>query len=127
LDGLRYPLVESGKIKDYGYISNQILIELYCTLTKKVHKKPKTSEEAWEYVDWVKSSFDGNVKPITDEVIDKLVELGEKYQTVSGIKVYDMQIVATMLNYDIDTIITANDKDFAIFEPEGIKIINPFK
>ena len=41
-----------------------------------------------------------------------------------GKQVHDANIVATMFNYGLDTLVTANTKDFARFAPR-IKLIDP--
>jgi len=38
---------------------------------------------------------------------------------------FDMQLVATMLHYDIGILITENEKDFT--DIVGISVINPFR
>lgn len=126
--GTAYTIIGKVFSGDYSaYISTQILSELYRTLTKSSYLYPLDSEEAWLQIRRYYKSELVKVLPITNDVFRVLIKLGKKYPVIRGRNVFDMQIVATMLNYGIDTIITANEKDFAIYEPEGIKVINPFK
>jgi len=120
-------LTDIANWKKEGYISNQIITELFSALTKTNNLNPVTPLEAWVEIDEIKYIFGPNIITINDDVIAVLIDLGKRYSGIRGGDIYDMQIAATMLCYGIDTIITANEKDFAIFEPEGIKVINPFK
>ena len=43
---------------------------------------------------------------------------------IKGRKIFDLYLIATMLSNGVDTIYTANDKDFKIFKE--IKAVNPF-
>lgn len=44
---------------------------------------------------------------------------------ITGRRVFDVYLVATMLSNGIKTIYTANDRDFKMFKE--IKVVNPFK
>lgn len=80
-------------------------------------------------------------KPITDERLDEILSkfrinfniINYDTNTIKNISKYlkdstdffDCLLVATMQDYDIDTIITENEKDFK--KIKNITIINPFK
>lgn len=80
-------------------------------------------------------------KPITDERLDEILSkfrinfniINYDINTIKNISKYlkdstdffDCLLVATMQDYDIDTIITENEKDFK--KINNITIINPFK
>lgn len=80
-------------------------------------------------------------KPITDERLDEILSkfrinfniINYDINTIKNISKYlkdstdffDCLLVATMQDYDIDTIITENEKDFK--KIKNITIINPFK
>ena len=44
---------------------------------------------------------------------------------VSGKQVHDARLVAMMLAWQIEKILTLNDRDFRRYEPEGITIVTP--
>jgi predicted nucleic acid-binding protein len=44
---------------------------------------------------------------------------------VSGKQVHDTRLVAMMLVWQIENLLTLNDRDFRRYEPEGIKIVTP--
>lgn len=46
------------------------------------------------------------------------------YQVI-GKQVHDARLVAMMLTWQIESILTLNDRDFRRFEPEGIKVVTP--
>ena len=80
-------------------------------------------------------------KPITDERLDEILSkfrinfniINYDINTIKNISKYlkdstdffDCLLVATMQDYDIDTIITENEKDFK--KIRNLNIINPFK
>jgi predicted nucleic acid-binding protein len=47
-----------------------------------------------------------------------------KYSVV-GKQVHDARLVAMMLEWHIENVLTLNDRDFRRYEPEGIKIATP--
>ena len=44
---------------------------------------------------------------------------------VVGKQVHDARLVAMMLAWQIDNILTLNDRDFRRYESEGIKVVTP--
>lgn len=80
-------------------------------------------------------------KPITDERLDEILSkfrinfniINYDINTIKNISKYlkdstdffDCLLVATMQDYDIDTIITENEKDFK--KIKNLNIVNPFK
>ena len=44
---------------------------------------------------------------------------------VSGKQVHDTRLVAMMLVWNIDKILTLNDRDFLRYTPEGIVVVTP--
>jgi len=114
------PLVESvfnGETK--GQITNQILGELFHVLAENM-KNPFNSEEAKKIVDsfitsnnWDKFNYDyKTVKKATTYVKDYKIHF------------WDALIVATMVENNISSIYTENEKDFK--KIPGINVINPF-
>src|SRR3989344_1533201 len=112
------PLVESvfnGETK--GQITNQILGELFHVLAENM-KNPFNSEEAKKIVDsfitsnnWDKFNYDyKTVKKATTYVKDYKIHF------------WDALIVATMVENNISSIYTENEKDFK--KIPGINVIN---
>jgi predicted nucleic acid-binding protein len=70
------------------------------------------------------------IEPACDVMADQeaaypqLKRLIATYQ-VSGKQVHDARLVAMMLAWQIENILTLNDHDFRRYEPEGIKIVTP--
>jgi predicted nucleic acid-binding protein len=57
-------------------------------------------------------------------VYRELKRLIVKY-AVSGKQVHDARLVAMMLVWKIDSILTLNDRDFRRYESEGIQVVTP--
>jgi predicted nucleic acid-binding protein len=74
--------------------------------------------------------FEKDVEPICQVVFEReavpqeLKRLVSAY-SVTGKQVHDARLVAIMLAWQIDNILTLNDRDFRRYEPEGIKIVTP--
>jgi predicted nucleic acid-binding protein len=51
-------------------------------------------------------------------------QLIDRYD-VTGVAVHDARLVAMMMAHGVDRILTANDRDFRRYEPEGIAIVTP--
>jgi predicted nucleic acid-binding protein len=103
-----------------AHISNQILGELFYTLTKNF-KKTLDKEKAnlilrslIKSSNWVKINY-------THKTIEKAIILSNEY----NLPFWDSLISATMLENNILTIYTENEKDFKNIP--GIKVINPLK
>ena len=115
--------VISGDVK--ACICLQNLNEFFSTITNiKRVETPLSSVEAIleikKYIELeslLKISF-------TQRSLIFLCELVERYK-VTGQDIYDLKIVATMIEHEIKTIITANEKDFLRYSE--VEVINPFK
>lgn len=74
--------------------------------------------------------FQKEVEPICsilaepEEIVTELKRLIGKYGVV-GKQVHDARLVAMMLVWQVENLLTLNDRDFRRFEPEGIKIVTP--
>lgn len=104
--------------KRVGYVSNQILAELYFVLTKK---KGVPKEEAKTIVSnfiesdrWAKVDY-------TTETVNRTITSSKAIDIIF----WDILIAETMKENGIDTIYTENEKDFK--KIPGIKVINPLK
>lgn len=95
------------------WISSQIIREYLVQVTRPGFLAvPLPSEQALDHVATMRSLF--NVADETEAVTDKLLELLKAYPT-GGKQVHDANIIATMLVYGIDTLLTINIEDMKRF------------
>jgi len=105
------------KTKSELFISTQILREFYAVVTNdKYLKNPLTPKQANEQIKFFINTF--NTLPVTENIFPLLAVLSEKYN-ITGQKIHDTAIVATMLTNELKTIYSFNIKDF-----KNIKEIN---
>lgn len=106
-----------------AYLSPQILAEFYSIVTNPQRVvKPLSPRKAGEIIDVYLKIFP--ILKIKDTTTQKMVELAQKHKVI-GQNIYDVQIVAIMLENRVRRIYTANDKDFRKFKE--IEVVNPFK
>lgn len=104
--------------KKTAYITNQILGELFYTLTRNFNK-PLEKEASKLIVSSIISSNNWTKLDYDSKTIDKAINLSNNY----NISFWDCVISATMIENSIFTIYTENEKDFN--KIPGIKVINP--
>jgi predicted nucleic acid-binding protein len=105
-------------------IADKSLFEFFAIITdKKRVESPITVDEAIEIIDFL---VDSNIKIIYSSPFSflKTLELTKKYQMKKQ-DIFDINLVALMIQNKIDTIITADDKHFK--DVKEIKVFNPFK
>lgn len=105
-------------------IADKSLFEFFAIITdKKRVENPITIDEAIEIIDFL---VDSNIKIIYSSPFSflKTLELTKKYQ-VKKQDIFDINLVALMIQNKIDTIITADDKHFKNIKE--ISVLNPFK
>lgn len=74
--------------------------------------------------------FEKDVEPICQVVVEResghqeLNRLISTYAVV-GKQVHDARLVAMMLTWQIENILTLNERDFRRYDPEGITIVTP--
>lgn len=103
------------------WISGQIIREFIVQATHpRTLAEPLTIEQVVREIAAMKPLF--QVADETTAVRDKLLELLLEYPT-QGKQVHDANLVATMLTYEIDTLLTLNVDDLKRFEGK-IKIIS---
>ncbi len=105
-------------------IADKNLFEFFVIITDSRRvEKPLTIEDACDLIDFLVTS---GIRVIHASafVLLKAFELAKKYQ-VSRQEFFDMVLVATMLEHNINLIMTANDKHFE--KMDEIEVINPFK
>jgi predicted nucleic acid-binding protein len=96
------------------WISGQVIREFVVQATHpRTLKQPLTSIQAVQHVRAMRSLF--VVADETASVRDKLLELLQGYQ-IQGKQVHDTNLIAVMLAYEIDTLLTLNIADFKRFE-----------
>lgn len=127
---LQHDLVEAavgmlGNRGDELYISSQNIAEFWNVATRPVANNgfglPPTT---------VAKLFDDSIEPscaVLAELGTLQVEfrrLLTKYSVV-GKQVHDARLVAMMLTWQIDNILTLNERNFLRFVPEGIAVVSP--
>ena len=101
-----------------GIVSNQILVELYNALTRKLGVKADTAnvivESFLASTNWVKISYDHFT-----------IESALRTSKAFGAPFLDTLIAETMKENGISCIITENERDF--MQISGIQVRNPIK
>ncbi len=79
-----------------------------------------------EAIDFIQQDIDPICRVVIDHktAYDELKRLIATYSVI-GKQVHDARLVAMMLAWQIESILTLNSRDFERYEPEGIKIITP--
>ena len=104
------------------WISGQVIREFIVQATHpRTLAQPLTIAQVAKQIETFKPLF--RIADETAAVRDKLLELLQAYPTL-GKQVHDANIVATMLAFDIDTLLTLNIADFKRYE-DRIKLISP--
>jgi len=114
--------INSGKLA--ACVSCQVLAEFYATVTnpKKV-RLPLTPEQAFEAIEGYLESDIPKLHP-NAATFRLTLELAKRYG-VTGLDIFDAQIVATMVQHKIRTLFTANEEDFTRFVE--IEAVNPLR
>lgn len=103
------------------WISGQVIREFIVQATHpRTLAEPLTIEQVVHEIEAMKPLF--QIADETAAVRDKLLELLQQYPT-QGKQVHDANIVATMLAYEIDTLLTLNVDDLKRFEGK-IRIVS---
>ena len=103
-------------VKRKVFFAIQNLLESYSVFTK-ILKKTLTQSQTLEIVKYYFSHPNSQIIYPTEKTAKILFELLKKYK-VEGEKIYDLNLVALMIENNIKTIYTKNIKDF-----RGIKEI----
>ena len=112
----------NGDIK--AVVAQQNLLEFVSVITnpKKV-SETASLEEALRELDKYLSSELFVISPNERTILVTKALL--RLQSLTGRRVFDVYLAATMISNGLNTIYTDNEKDFTIFKE--IKVINPFK
>jgi len=113
--------VWEGKIT--GVIASQNFLELSAVLTNTHPTKYPLSIQnvASEIEKYLKSGFFKIIYPNSD-TLNIYLDLIRKYRLSHYRKIFDVFLVATMLSNDVNTILTANVKDFNFAEIKTIDL-----
>jgi toxin-antitoxin system PIN domain toxin len=104
-------------------VSSQVLAEFYSIITNPRRvTSPFTSAEALREIEKICSAPGTTVVPLPVDVVERWVTLLRRHP-VTRERIFDVQLVATMLANGIDRIYTFNVRDFRPF-PE-IEAIEP--
>ena len=105
------------------FISAQNLAEMYPNLTGPKTQPSDSPMMARKKIATLAALDCCTVLPVTWRVVEKALELCEKYN-ISRQRFFDMQLVALMILEGIPTIVTENIRDFATIHE--VQAINPF-
>lgn len=104
-------------------ITDKSLLEFFAIITDKRRvENPVTINEAIEIINLL---VDSNIKILysSPHIVTKTFELAGKYN-IKKQEIFDLNLVAFIIQNKIDTIITANDRHFKNIKE--IKVLNPF-
>ena len=105
------------------FISVQNLAEMYPNLTGPKNKPPDSPGLARRKIESISRLGGITILPVQFPVQRRALELCERHQ-IQRQRYSDAQLVASMLEEGIETILTENDRDFADI-PE-VRAVNPF-
>jgi predicted nucleic acid-binding protein len=116
---------ELGRQQESLYVTTQNVAEFCNVATRPVASNGLGMDSAAAI-----GLFQRDIEPITavlienDAVYTQFIRLVSKYG-VGGKQVHDARLVAMMLAWQVDSILTLNDRDFRRYEPEGVKVVTP--
>ncbi len=119
LDFLRS--MEHGSVQ--ACIAPQTIAELYATITNPRRvSNPYPAGEAINLIEKLLAAPGLVLLPVPVDLPRRMLDL-LRSRPVTGAKIFDVQIAATMLGNGVGTILTFNDRDFSGFET--IEIVVP--
>ncbi len=104
------------------YIADQNILETIRVLTHPVYKNPMSNVTVLKQINSF-ASFCHIIHP-KSETINIAIELIKKYQ-LTGNRVFDGYLIATVLSYNLRIIATDNEKHLSMFKE--ILVYNPFR
>ncbi len=120
----RAALLEHNDNLGQMYVSVQCLGEMYPNLTGPKMTVPDSPALARAKIESIAALPRLSVLPLTADIQRSALELCEKHG-VRRQRSLDMQLVATMIHYDISVLITENEKDFSGISE--VRVSNPFR
>jgi predicted nucleic acid-binding protein len=129
-DDPQYPTVEQAieqlvNSRSRLYAAVQNVAEYWCVTTRPTDRNGFGLSAAS-----VSRSLEEIIEPVCTilsehrEQYRQFKRLGLKYEFL-GKQAHDARLVATMLCWGIDRIVTLNERDFRRYEPEGIIVVTP--
>jgi len=118
-----FKYIENTIITNKACLSIQNYLEAYRIWTQKI-KKPISASEAWLSIDYYRNHPNVTTLYPTLHSFDYCKKLTYT-QNILGVNIFDVQLIATMLEYEVHTVATVNTKDFEEFKE--IKVVNPLK
>lgn len=106
-------------------ITTQNIAELWNVATRPVANNGLALSPAA-----IARSYDDTLEPVCAVLVETkflpfvLRRLLTQYGVI-GKHVHDARLVAMMLVWQVDSLLTLNDRDFHRYEPEGIKVVTP--
>lgn len=117
-------LLEQARAIDAGlFITSQVLAEFYAVVTD-ARRVPKARQpaEALVAIEQILSLPGITLLPTPVDLVDRWMDLARRY-LVSGQLIFDLQLAATMLAYDVRSVYTYNRADFERFKE--ITVLTP--
>jgi predicted nucleic acid-binding protein len=104
-------------------IAPQVLAEFYAIITdpRRV-SAPYTAAEARQEVEKIRHKRGIRILPVPVDVVDRWLELLQAHP-VTRARVFDLQLVATMLGNEVRSIYTFNVRDFTPFSE--LEVLTP--
>ncbi len=105
-------------------LAQQNILEFYSVITnpRQVEKVLNTTDIQWVINEFLNSEDFTFIYP-HNSTLARAIELAKKHQ-INKANIFDAYLAATMLDNEVETIYTDNEKHFRIFK--GIEVINPF-
>ena len=104
-------------------VAPQVLAEFYAIITdpRRV-SAPYTAAEARQEVEKIRNKRGIRILPVPVDVVDRWLELLQAHP-VTRVRVFDLQLVATMLGNEVRSIYTFNVRDFTPFS--DLEVLTP--
>lgn len=109
---------EKTKIKGELCLTPQVLLEFFAVITKQV-KQPLKTKLALKIINKIKKNKNLVFIFPQENTYFKALKLTEKYQT-KGSDIFDLYLVATMLDNNISTLCSHNLADFQKFSEVNV-------
>jgi len=117
-------LLERARGNDAGLcVTPQVLAEFYAVVTDR-RRVPQARQpvETLDAIEQILSLPGITLLPTPVDIVNRWMELARRYP-VSGQLIFDLQLAATMLAYDVRRVYTYNRVDFERFEE--IMVLTP--
>jgi uncharacterized protein len=104
-------------------VTPQVLAEFYAVVTNRRRvTHPRSPQEALDVIDQVLALPGMTLLPVPVDVVSRWTALARQ-QAVTGARVFDLQLAATMLGNGVRRVYTFNDDDFKSIP--GLEVVVP--